>query len=164
MIVGLAPPGNYIFATLSKIFGDLGNLGTGKMIHCRIMRTGIFWHTVVANCRDYCKCDCLSDARYMFDLIPERSVASWNILISEFALSGALILTAETWKFVKQMLLEGTKPDTFTVAILLPLCTPEYKSWAYGREAILGSCHWSRHWVDGQSLVQLSQNAALPSI
>ncbi|KAL5981450.1 hypothetical protein ACLOJK_015511 [Asimina triloba] len=136
MCVALARPDNYTLATLSKICGELGVLGTGKMIHCRIVRTGFFWDTVVANSvmSMYCKCDSLTDARDMFDEIPGRSVASWNILISEFALLGGSHLVAETWELVKQMQLEGMKPDAFTVAIVLPLCTAESKSRAYGRE------------------------------
>ncbi|XP_058095050.1 pentatricopeptide repeat-containing protein At3g12770-like [Magnolia sinica] len=136
MCIGHESPDNYTFATLSKICGELRDLGTGKAIHCRIVRAGFSSDTVVMNSvmAMYCKCDNLGDARDLFDEMPHRSVASWNVVISECAVSDDFCFSEERWKCVKQMQIEGMKPDAFTVASLLPFCTTESAGRTYGRE------------------------------
>ena len=56
----------------------------------------------------------------MFDEMPMINVASWNLMISEYAnpRSGE----REVWKLVKEMQAEGMKPVAFTICTVLPLC------------------------------------------
>ncbi|XP_077250910.1 pentatricopeptide repeat-containing protein At2g13600-like [Tasmannia lanceolata] len=129
-------PDNYTFATISKICGEFGDVEIGKMFHCRIIRTGFMLDTVVANSlmSMYCKFKNLSDVCIVFDEMPQRNVASWNVLIFEYAVLGDFLFNEEIWKLTTQMQIEGMKPDSFTVASLLPLCASGTGRLDYGRE------------------------------
>ncbi|XP_073316888.1 putative pentatricopeptide repeat-containing protein At3g13770, mitochondrial [Primulina huaijiensis] len=71
----------------------------------------------------YVKCEVLSDARKMFDEIPDRNVVSWTAMISGYSRNGfyseALIL------FI-QMLKSGTNPNEFTFSTVLASCTGSF--------------------------------------
>lgn len=129
-------PDNYTFATLSKICGEIGNLKLGKTAHSQTIRTGFCSDTVVMNSimTMYCKCGNLGDVRSVFDEMPCRRVSSWNVLISQHAVSGGFCFSDEVLRLVKQMQIEGVRPDAFTVVSLLPLCSSKTGNWNYGRE------------------------------
>ncbi|XP_020591963.1 putative pentatricopeptide repeat-containing protein At3g23330 isoform X2 [Phalaenopsis equestris] len=74
---------------------------------------------IVAKALTELLCGRPGDARQLFDEIPVRDVASWNVLISELVnLDGG-----REWELVREMQFEGIKPDGFTISALLPLCT-----------------------------------------
>lgn len=129
-------PDNYTFATISKICGEIEDLGAGKTVHCQIIRSGFVSDTVVMNSvvAMYCKCGNLDDACGVFEEMPHRSAASWNVFICEYAMLGGFRFSKEIWELVKQMQVEGVEPDAFTVASLLPLCGTENGNCAFGRE------------------------------
>ncbi|KAF5202883.1 Pentatricopeptide repeat-containing protein [Thalictrum thalictroides] len=129
-------PDNYTSASLFKICSEIGDLGVGEMIHCWSLRMGFLSDTVLANSlmAMYSKCGSFSDVRKVFDEIPQRSSASWNVLLSGFVVSGNYAFNEDTWKLVKQMQVEGVKLDAFTVSSLLPLCGFGTGKWDHGRE------------------------------
>lgn len=53
----------------------------------------------------YCKCECLSDARYVFDEMPERNVVSWTAMISAYSQRG---FTVEALSLFVKMLRSGS--------------------------------------------------------
>lgn len=129
-------PDNYTFATVLKVCSETGDLRTGKTAHCQVIRAGFGLDTVVMNSVSamYCKCGNLKDGRRVFDEMSHRSAASWNVLIYEYAMSGGFCLSRDIWGLVKQMQIDGVKPDAFTVASLLPFCGTQNGNWAFGRE------------------------------
>ncbi|KAK2967533.1 hypothetical protein RJ640_030404 [Escallonia rubra] len=65
-------------------------LEEGKRIHAHIERSGFEPGIYISNriIDLYCKCECLVDARKVFDEMPERDMCSWNVLISGYSKSG----------------------------------------------------------------------------
>ncbi|XP_010265036.2 PREDICTED: pentatricopeptide repeat-containing protein At3g12770-like [Nelumbo nucifera] len=129
-------PDNYTVATLSKISGELGHSEIGRMIHNLSIKSGFVSDTVAANSlmSMYGRCGRLGDVRNLFDEMPCRNSASWNVLISGNAVSGNSMFDEDVWKLVKQMQMEGVKPDAFTFSSLLPFCGNNNGQPDHGRE------------------------------
>ncbi|CAI9100088.1 OLC1v1037018C1 [Oldenlandia corymbosa var. corymbosa] len=71
----------------------------------------------------YVKCDCLMDARYVFDEMPERNVVSWTAMVSGYAQNGHCLKALDL--FV-EMLREGAEPNEFTFTTILRSCIGKY--------------------------------------
>lgn len=58
----------------------------GKLLHARILRTGVFSNVYFSNrlVELYSKCDQVVAARYIFDKIPERNIYSWHAMLSAY--------------------------------------------------------------------------------
>ncbi|KAF8388302.1 hypothetical protein HHK36_026968 [Tetracentron sinense] len=136
MCWGGEKPDNYTLATLLKISGNVGDLETGKMVHCKSIQMGFVSDTVLANSlmAMYCKCENFGDLRKLFDEMLHRNTASWNVLISGYGIPGNFVFNEDMWELVKQMQIEGIKLDGYTVSSLLPLCGTGKGKWDYGRE------------------------------
>nr|XP_010918861.1 pentatricopeptide repeat-containing protein DOT4, chloroplastic [Elaeis guineensis] len=126
-------PDHFTLAILAKASAELADSRTGRGIHSLVIRLGFGSDTVMANSLIllYFRCGSPDDARQMFDEMPARSVASWNVLISELVSLGDALdeEEEEVWKLIIRMQMEGVKPDGFTVSTILPLC-----GWLRGRE------------------------------
>ncbi|KAL2975694.1 hypothetical protein AAZX31_14G175600 [Glycine max] len=59
-------------------------------------------------------------ARMYFDKMPERSVVSWNAMLSGYSLSGA---AQETLRLFNDMLSSGNEPDQTTWVTVLSSCS-----------------------------------------
>ncbi|KAF2307824.1 hypothetical protein GH714_032118 [Hevea brasiliensis] len=68
----------------------------------------------------YTKCDCLGDARHVFEEMPERNVVSWTAMISGYSQRG---FGFEALHLFVRMLRSGTEPNEFTFATVLTSCT-----------------------------------------
>lgn len=62
----------------------------------------------------------LNDAKILFDLFEDRNLVSWNTIISSFSQNDRFM---EALVFLRLMVLEGVKPDGFTLASVLPACS-----------------------------------------
>ncbi|KAK1440341.1 hypothetical protein QVD17_06166 [Tagetes erecta] len=74
----------FTFPFVLKSCADLCDVGVGKCVHGKCLRTGLgFDFYVGTSLIDfYVKCGELDDARKVFDEMPVRDVASWNALIA----------------------------------------------------------------------------------
>ncbi|KAM0005184.1 putative tetratricopeptide-like helical domain superfamily, DYW domain-containing protein [Helianthus debilis subsp. tardiflorus] len=68
----------------------------------------------------YGKCECLWDARQVFDEMPERNVVSWTALMSAYSKSG---YASEALDLLVKMLRSGTELNEYTFATALTCCT-----------------------------------------
>ncbi|KAI6693747.1 hypothetical protein NL676_021457 [Syzygium grande] len=136
MCLGNVVPDDYTLATLSKVAGECGDLAAGKVVHAKSARTGFVSDVVVANSlmSMYCKCGELDEAKKLFDEMPDRSIASWNVLITGYASLNDGNKGKEVWDVVQNMLNIGLKPDAFTVSSLLPLCIGDSEKYNHGKE------------------------------
>ncbi|XP_065855464.1 putative pentatricopeptide repeat-containing protein At3g13770, mitochondrial [Euphorbia lathyris] len=93
----------------------------GQRVHSHIIKTLYFPPVYLRNrlIVFYNKCDCLADARYVFDEMRERDVVSWTALISAYSQRG---LCFEAMHLFLQMLRSGTEPNEFTFATVLTSC------------------------------------------
>ncbi|KAJ0509041.1 putative tetratricopeptide-like helical domain superfamily, DYW domain-containing protein [Helianthus annuus] len=74
----------FTFPFVLKSCADLGGVWVGKCVHGKGLRSGLgfdfYFGTSLIDF--YVKCGELGDARKMFDEMPVREVASWNVLIA----------------------------------------------------------------------------------
>ncbi|KAI4338079.1 hypothetical protein L6164_016431 [Bauhinia variegata] len=129
-------PDDYTLATLSKVFGELEDLISGKSIHGKSIKIGFISDIVVANSvmSMYCKCGELRETQKLFDEMPYKNVSSWNVIIAGYAAKGDRISKSGLWQLFRKMQADGFKPDAFTVATLLPVCYNDDGELDYGRE------------------------------
>ncbi|MCL7029309.1 hypothetical protein MKW94_030490 [Papaver nudicaule] len=67
----------------------------------------------------YMKCSCLNDAIDIFKRMPYKDVVCWSALISGYAQNG---LAHESLGIFRNMLSDGTRPDTVTMVKVLTAC------------------------------------------
>ncbi|CAL8990154.1 unnamed protein product [Prunus brigantina] len=130
-------PDDYTLATMAKVSGEVQDLVAGKSVHGKSIRVGFVLDTVVANSlmSMYCKCGNFGECRKVFEEMPHRNVGSWNAIIAGYASSVDDDCDKEIWEIAKCMLMNGVKPDGFSVSSLLRLCGgDDIEKWDYGRE------------------------------
>ncbi|PON35822.1 Pentatricopeptide repeat [Parasponia andersonii] len=130
-------PDGYTLATMAKASGEMGDLFSGKLVHGRSIRVGFVSDIVVSNSlmSMYSKCLNFGDCRKLFDEMPRRNVGSWSVLLAGDVGCGKQIIDKEVLEIIKCMLIDGVKPDGFTVLSILPLCGVDSRKWPdYGRE------------------------------
>ncbi|KAK1279119.1 Pentatricopeptide repeat-containing protein [Acorus gramineus] len=86
----LLPPNHLTFQFLLKASSKSKSLLQSSQIHCISTKLGFGSHVFVQNGLLHCYVTCgrLKDARRMFDVMPERDVASFNCMIHGYAESG----------------------------------------------------------------------------
>ncbi|KAK1426386.1 hypothetical protein QVD17_15057 [Tagetes erecta] len=126
----ISSPDEFTFSILAKVSGEIRDLLAGKWVHGKCVKHGFVTEAVITNSlmSMYGKCDQTHDARKLFDEMPQRTVSSWNIMLSSF------VNDIEIWEFVKYMLTEGLNPNEFTFSILLPLCGTKLGWFDHGKE------------------------------
>jgi pentatricopeptide repeat protein len=99
----------------------LDALQQGKDIHDYIKRSGFDSDVFVNNALIgmYAKCRSIEDARRVFDNIYSKDVVSWSSMIAGYAQNGH---GQEALKLLCDMELEGLKPNSVTIASVLPAC------------------------------------------
>jgi pentatricopeptide repeat protein len=108
----------YCFTSVVSAFGALASLEHGKMVHCRVMKSGFCSDTIVGNALldMYFKCGSSSDARFMFHTMHVRDVVSWTAMIVGYGRHG------EARKAVmcfREMICDGFRPDSVTFLAVL---------------------------------------------
>eukprot|EP01018_Ginkgo_biloba_P018788 Gb_22440 [translate_table: standard] len=114
-------PNTITMVGLLPACAQLGALQQGKMIHGYIIRNAfesdIFVGTALLDV--YAKCGSIETARLLFDKMSTKNIISWNAMIAACAQSGH---ANEALIRFKQMQLAGMKPNSNTVATVLPAC------------------------------------------
>ena len=119
-LTGLTP--NMVIVTsLLKTCARLRALKRGREIYYYIIRTELDKDIVVRNSLldIYTKCESMEDAWLVFDKMPKRHVISWCSIIAGCSQNGHF---DESIKIFCRMLLDGIKPNSVTLASVLPSC------------------------------------------
>eukprot|EP01018_Ginkgo_biloba_P002796 Gb_01184 [translate_table: standard] len=118
--VGILPD-SFTFTSVLKACAGLLDLQQGKDIHDYIIRCGFESDGLLGNALIdmYAKCGNIEDARHMFDQMSLRDVVSWNAMIAGYVRNGHF---EEALKILRQMKLSGAKPNSITIASVLPAC------------------------------------------
>ncbi|KAF5205599.1 Pentatricopeptide repeat-containing protein [Thalictrum thalictroides] len=113
---------NYTFPFVIKACASIRDLRTGKEIHCVVLRKRYEDNLVVqtALIDMYAKNGCMKSSRFVFDVIPQPDLVSWNALLSGYSFNG---LDHEAFQVVQQVQVKGFKPNVSTFASLIPVCT-----------------------------------------
>ena len=115
-------PSKASFLILLKALGNLGAQTEGRRLHATIVRSmkcqsDIEVHNSLVNM--YAKCGTLHDARKVFDAIYNRSMVSWNTMITactdHMETEIAIQLFIDMWQ-------EGFVPDEITLTSILVVC------------------------------------------
>ncbi|KAF3796346.1 Pentatricopeptide repeat-containing protein [Nymphaea thermarum] len=97
-------------------------LEKGRMVHESLIRSGyemdVFVNSSLVDM--YARCGSLVMARKIFDLVPNKTVVTWNSMISGYAITGDFIYSIHLFL---NMNAEGVKPTSTTLCILLSLCS-----------------------------------------
>ncbi|KAF5196850.1 Pentatricopeptide repeat-containing protein [Thalictrum thalictroides] len=109
-IVGLIP-----------VFSPFGNLHLSRSIHGFSIKCGIDSNTSVSTALTtvYSRLNEIESARQLFDESPEKSLESWNAMISGYVQNG---LTETAISLFQQMQLSEVRPNPVTVTSILSAC------------------------------------------
>ncbi|KAJ6889475.1 pentatricopeptide repeat-containing protein [Populus alba x Populus x berolinensis] len=119
-------PHNFTYPYVINSCCELEWYGTGKRVHCEIVKSGFESSYAVANSlfNMYLKMpasfDDLETARSFFETMPQRNVVSWNSMISSYAKNGKFV---ESLNLFVQMQSEGVTPDGYTFVSVLSACS-----------------------------------------
>eukprot|EP01018_Ginkgo_biloba_P039368 Gb_08569 [translate_table: standard] len=114
-------PNLVTIVTILPACAHLAALRQGLEIHAYIIRHGFELHLAVMNALIdmYAKCGIIETAKHIFDKMSQANVVSWNAMIAGYIHNGRY---DEALKLFHQMELEGMKPNSVTVASVLPAC------------------------------------------
>lgn len=94
-----------------------------KILHTHFLRTDLLQSNIfIANSLldSYCKSSAMVDALKLFDFIADRTVISWNMMISGYNQNS---LFEKSWEFFCRMHSSGFEPNEFTYGSTLSACT-----------------------------------------
>ena len=99
----------FSFTAALATCGHLSLLRLGESIHSKIVKSGLEWSVVVANCLVdmYGKCGYVQEAIRVFDSIIDKDIISWNTVISASARNRKL---EQAFSYLRQM----PEPDTIS--------------------------------------------------
>ncbi|XP_020581733.1 pentatricopeptide repeat-containing protein At4g35130, chloroplastic [Phalaenopsis equestris] len=100
---------------------QLRSLPHGKSVHGAAIRKGLLPHLCLETALTvlYAKNGELTSAKLVFDTMPEKSLVSWNVMISAYAQNNRSL---EALNLFLLLMLEEPylKPDAFTISSILP--------------------------------------------
>ncbi|KAK1384361.1 Selenium-binding protein-like [Heracleum sosnowskyi] len=99
----------------------LSSISTAKKTHAQILICGLLQNITLQTdlLLVYSKCGLLSDARKVFDRMPDRSMHSWNIMISTHVKN---CLYKDSLSIFSAFLQVGQRPDHYTLTPLFKAC------------------------------------------
>ncbi|XP_028757953.1 pentatricopeptide repeat-containing protein At1g18485 [Neltuma alba] len=115
-------PDSFTVGSLLLACAHLKLLQSGKEIHSFMLRNGLELDEFVgiSLLSLYIHCEDMLRAKLLFDKMEDRSVVSWNSMISGFSHNG---LPSEAIDTFRQMLLNGTQPHEIAIIGVLGACS-----------------------------------------
>eukprot|EP01018_Ginkgo_biloba_P030196 Gb_04417 [translate_table: standard] len=114
-------PNSVTIASILPSCSSLAALQQGKEIHAYIIRSGIESDAFVGSALIdmYSKCGSVDMAQKFFNQMSEIDVVLWSAMIAGYAQNG---LSYEALKLFQCLQLTGVKPNSVTIASILPAC------------------------------------------
>ncbi|XP_024521457.1 pentatricopeptide repeat-containing protein At3g24000, mitochondrial [Selaginella moellendorffii] len=112
-------PGEVTFVSALDACAAMATLEHGRSMHRRAAASGFVETSLVLGntiINMYGKCGSPSDAKLVFDQMPEKCLISWNSLIVAYAHNGHAL---EALSSLQEMLLQGFDPDSGTSVSIL---------------------------------------------
>ena len=109
------------FVSVLVACGRMGYLSMGKGVHGLVYKRGFGIGLVVGNALTdmYVKCECLCEARRLFDELPERDIVSWTCIISGLVQCKH---PKDSLELFYDMQVSGVKPDRIVLSSVLSAC------------------------------------------
>ncbi|XP_027162690.1 pentatricopeptide repeat-containing protein At2g33760 [Coffea eugenioides] len=127
-------PTNYTYTSVIKACAQLQDPRTGRVVHCHVLTNGFSLDQFVqaALVSFYSKIRELKFARKMFDEMPQKSIVSWNSMISGYEQNG---FADEAIMLFAKMRELGVQFDSATLVSVLSACADtgalELGSWVH---------------------------------
>lgn len=114
-------PDKYTFPLVIKVCSEMTMLDVGVLVHGRALVSGFSSNTFVQNTllAMYMNCGRVELARRVFEVMSERSVVSWNTMISGWFQNGR---PEEALLVFNRMMDARVEPDSATMVSVLPCC------------------------------------------
>ena len=115
-------PNSITMACILPACASLAALERGQEIHGHILRNGFSLDRHVANALVdmYLKCGALGLARLLFDMIPEKDLVSWTVMIAGYGMHG---YGSEAIAAFNEMRNSGIEPDAVSFISILYACS-----------------------------------------
>ncbi|KAL7588123.1 hypothetical protein Lser_V15G36315 [Lactuca serriola] len=115
---GFLEPDAKLYSQMLNKCTQLGKIKEGKMVHTHFMNSKFSHYLVIQNTvvNMYAKCDCLDDAREVFDKMPVKDMVTWTAIITGYSQNDK---PEEALLLFPQMLRLNLKPNHFTFSSLL---------------------------------------------
>ncbi|PKA66094.1 Pentatricopeptide repeat-containing protein [Apostasia shenzhenica] len=115
------PPGRHTFPFLLKAAANASDLSAARQIHTHAVRHGLDSDPYVINglIRSYGNCGLLSDARQLFDEMPERNSIVFTTMVSGYVQN---FKPSEAVSLFREMMAAGVEPCDATLASVLSAC------------------------------------------
>ncbi|XP_006656739.2 pentatricopeptide repeat-containing protein At2g22070-like [Oryza brachyantha] len=112
----------YSFASVLSACCAIARLQHGKMVHCRIFKSGFCMDTIVGNTLldMYFKCGSSMDAQLVFNTMCSYDVVSWTAMIVGYGRHNDAGRALESFR---TMIDRGFKPDNITFLTILSACS-----------------------------------------
>lgn len=122
MLVSGIKPNHVTVTGLLPACGLTGSIKKGREIHCLIYRLQLDDNVFIASALIdmYSKCGSVKDARNVFDKIPSKNAASWNVLIGCYGKHGMVESAIQMFERMQE---EGVHADDATITSLLSACS-----------------------------------------
>ncbi|KAH7440237.1 hypothetical protein KP509_04G097800 [Ceratopteris richardii] len=80
-------PDSISFSCLLKAASQSGNASDCRILHDEIIKTDLHTDVMLANTliNVYAKCSSMHEAHYVFNVLPERSLSTWNTIMTGYA-------------------------------------------------------------------------------
>ncbi|XP_057849795.1 pentatricopeptide repeat-containing protein At3g26782, mitochondrial isoform X1 [Cryptomeria japonica] len=114
-------PDKLTFASILPACSKIGALKQGMEFHQKIIEMGFLSDVVATSLIDmYAKCGSIKKARELFDRMKNPDVASWNAMISGYAMHGH---SQDALKLFELMKYSQTKPNYISFVCILFACS-----------------------------------------
>lgn len=115
---------HYTWPAALKACSGMCDVYMGKVLHCWVIRLGFHEYKIVGTSvlDFYLKIGDLFDARKVFLCMSWKDSVVWNTMISGFGRAG---LYKEALNIFRNMIVEGVRKDSMTVAAVLNACAGE---------------------------------------
>ncbi|XP_022878136.1 putative pentatricopeptide repeat-containing protein At1g69350, mitochondrial [Olea europaea var. sylvestris] len=147
---------SFILPSILRACSAINDLGMGKKVHCRIIKSGIesdpFVETSLLSM--YGEIGCLYNARKIFDEMSVRDMVSWSSIISIYVRNGE---ASEGLKIFRKMTTEGMEIDSVTMFSISEACG-ELRLWRAGKSVhgyVVRRNNENYHGALGSSLVAM---------
>ncbi|KAI5055280.1 hypothetical protein GOP47_0030425 [Adiantum capillus-veneris] len=111
------------FVAVLKACATLRDLEIGRKVHAHVSESGLLKGNkfIASTLVDmYAKCNCIPDAKRVFDMLEDRDVVSWTAIVGACAENGD---ADEALLYFEQMQHVGISPNTISFICSLKACT-----------------------------------------
>ncbi|XP_061342968.1 pentatricopeptide repeat-containing protein At4g35130, chloroplastic-like [Gastrolobium bilobum] len=113
---------SFTYPLLLKACANLASIPHGTLLHGHVLRLGFQGDTFVQTglVDMYAKCSHVASARQVFDEMPQRSVVSWNAMVSAYSRGSWM---EQALSLLKEMQFLGFEPSSSTYVSILSGCS-----------------------------------------